>query len=436
MTWNKHGLVAVAAITAMALAVSGCSGEGDDEPDGGSVTITFTGTDGPESYAPVIEAFESENPDITVEYNQIPQSEFAATMLQRLKAKDSSIDVFTVDQPDVAQFAASGVLSDMSEYAEQAKTAFPADQYEVNFFGDKMWALPVWTSTAILFYNKDAFTAAGVPFPSSDPEEAMTWEELRDVAEQVQKGAGLKSGFTFENPESYGSVITMAASAGGGTGITGDDGLTPDVDNDGWRTAMTWYSQLFEDGIAPRGTGEIGTDAYFASGNSAFIASGPWSVGGYLPGGWAEASIDWGVAPFPYFEGGERATWTGAWSWSYNPASEHKEAARKFIEFASLNADGNYKTVETTTIIPSQLEAAARYFPDIEKQAGDHGTGLADILTYQNDNTAVARPVSVGYVQFLTTMNAAVSDIVNGADPEDRLAQAQTELEDALEGLE
>jgi len=402
----------------------------------GPVTITLSGTDGPESYAPVIEAFESENPNITVEYNQIPQGEYAATMLQRLKAKDTSIDVLTVDQPDVAQFAASGVLSDMSEYADQATDAFPADQYEVNFYGDKMWALPVWTSTAILFYNKDAFTKAGVPFPSSDPEEALTWEELRDTAEQVKTGAGIESGFTFENPASYGSVITMAASAGGGTGITGDDGLTADVDNDGWVKAMTWYAKLFEDGIAPRGTGQIGTDAYFAAGNSAFIASGPWSVGGYLPGGWAESSIDWGVAPFPYFEGGDRATWTGAWSWSYNPASEHKDAAKKFIEYASLNAEGNYKTVETTTIIPSNLEAAAKYFPDIQDQAGDHGAGLADILTYQNDNTALARPVTVGYVQFLTVMNSAVSDIVNGADPEARLGQAQTELEEALKGLQ
>src|SRR5690606_26936934 len=41
------------------------------------------------------------------------------------------------------------------------------------------------TVSPVLYYNKDLFDEAGMPYPPSNPDEAWTWEEFADVAEKL-----------------------------------------------------------------------------------------------------------------------------------------------------------------------------------------------------------------------------------------------------------
>ena len=79
--------------------------------------------------------------------------------------------------------------------------------------------------------------------------------------------------------------------------------------------------------------------------------------------------------------------------------------------------------------------AWAEYLPQLEALGGENSAGAADLITYEISNTAVARPVTVGYVQFESLINKAFADIRNGADVTERLAQAQTQIEDAWSQL-
>ena len=73
------------------------------------------------------------------------------------------------------------------------------------------------------------------------------------------------------------------------------------------------------------------------------------------------------------------------------------------------------------------MQAAAKYLTQL-------GTGstraaqLAAIVKNELAKNAVARPTSVGYVDFETIMNKAFADIRNGSDPAARLKQATGEL--------
>ena len=118
-----------------------------------------------------------------------------------------------------------------------------------------------------------------------------------------------------------------------------------------------------------------------------------------------------------------------------NTASKNKDAARTFLEFVALDAAGNLASTETQTIIPANTEAAAEYLPKLEALGGENSAGAADLITYEIENTAVARPVSIGYVQFESIINKAFADIRNGSDAEERLAQAQQQIEDAWSQL-
>ena len=428
----KHRLALVTAVTASLLVVAGCSSPAASTGTAGdgTGTVNFLGPEDPKTFAPVINAFEAENPDISVEYTQVPFDQYASTLQQRLAAKDETIDVFAVDQPNLAQIAAQGFLVDLSDLKGEAQQATSPAQYEINMYDDKMYALSIWNSTQMLFYNKDILDAAGIAAPSSDPAERWTWEQTAEAGRAAQ-AAGTESGLLLEQVEAYYQLQPLIESAGGGSGISGDDMLSVDVTDAGWQKAMEWYADTFESGLSPRGVGGFQTSAVFTDQKVAFFVGGPWDVGGFA----SSADFRWGVAPQPFFEGGTPVTPTGSWSWGINTASKNTAAAQKFLEFAALDSAGALATTEATTIIPANTEAAAEYLPKLEALGSENSAGVADLITHEITETAVARPVSVGYVQFESLINKAFGDIRNGADVTDRLAQAQTQIEDAWSQL-
>jgi ABC-type glycerol-3-phosphate transport system substrate-binding protein len=428
----KRHVAAIAGLAVAALALSSCSGAdaGTSGSEDAAGTVRFLGPEDPQVFAPVIAAFEKGHPDITVEYTQVPFDQYATTLQQRLSAKDDTIDVFAVDQPNLAQIAAQGFLEDLSDLKDQAKEATSAAQYDINVYEDKMYALSIWNSTQMLFYNKSLLAAAGIEVPAIDPAARWTWEQVADAGRAAQ-AAGAESGLLLEQVEAYYQLQPLIESAGGGSGISGKDMLDVDVTDAGWNKALSWYADTFASGLSPRGVGGFQTSAVFTDQKVAFFVGGPWDVGGFA----ANADFDWGIAPHPYFEGGSEVTPTGSWSWGINTASKNKAAAQEFLEFAALDPAGNLATTEATTIIPANTEAAATYLPTLETLAGEHGTGVADLITSEIEDTAVARPVSVGYVQFESLINKAFGDIRNGADAGERLKQAQSQIEDAWSQL-
>ena len=62
------------------------------------------------------------------------------------------------------------------------------------------------------------------------------------------------------------------------------------------------------------------------------------------------------------------------------------------------------------------------------KSQGSNGAQIAAIIRGSLAQSAVARPTSVGYVDFETVMNKAFADIRNGSSPAQRLQQAASEL--------
>lgn len=420
--------VLTAATAALAL-LAGCGSSdnaGSGTPTGPAAGIVeVVGSDNAETYKPVIDAFEAANQGITVKYTQIPFDQFNATMQQRLTAKDSTIDVYTVDQPRVSQLAAKGFLEDLSDLDERARKSTSDASYQANLFKEKLWSVPMWNSTQLLFYNKDALAKAGVAAPTADPAKRWTWQQVEAAGKKAQ-AAGIKYGLLMEQAEAYYQLQPLAESLDGGSGVTGDDALTPAVTTDGWKKAMTWYGETFASGLSPRGIGGFQTGPVFSGGNVAFFVGGPWDIGIF-----AKAKVNWGVAPLPYFEGGKPVTPTGSWSLGINPASDNKAAARRFLEFATLDAAGNLATTQATTIIPANTEAEAKYLPKLESLAGAKSAGVAALISHEIEKTAVGRPATVGYIQFEEVLGKAFADIRNGAEPAARLEQATGQLDEA-----
>ncbi len=435
MTTSAKRMRMLTACLTIALPLTACSG-GDAGTDSGGgeegTSITFVGADPAETFTPLIEAFEAEHPDIAVEYQNVPFDQFNSVIQQRVGGKDPGIDVMYVDAGAVGYTASRGWLEDLSEFQDTATEQSLPAAVEGNVVDDALYALPMWTSSQYLYYNPAALEAAGAPVPSADPAQRITWEQIVESGRAAQ-AAGTEWGLLFDQTDRYYQLQALTESAGGGSGATGEDLLTADVTNEGWLKAMTFYAGLFQDGVSPRGVETEQMVSLFAAGKAAYFVGGPWSAGVILE---ENPDLTFGVAPHPAFEGGTVAMPTGSWSLGVSSASDEKEAAKQFVEFASLDPEGNAAAVEEIIIPPTNQSAFDAYIARLDGVKPPSTTGMGALTLSELRDAAVNRPNTVGFVQMQDVLGRAFADIRNGEDVEATLTAAEAELQSIWDRLE
>ena len=391
-----------------------------------SVTLQFLSAERPDVYAPAIEAFEQKNPDIKIEYQQVPFDSLNAQVQARIGQGDANPDVYSLDTPRTPALAKKGLLMGLDDERQKIEAVADATAVGEVSYDDRIYGFPLWTSTQLLFYNRKLLEAAGVDAPATEPDQRITWKSLLDEAKKAQE-AGAKWGFIFEQVDRYYQLQPLFESAGGGSGLTGDTLMTPALTTDPWISTAQWYGSLFADGISPRGVSPEQSPDLFTNGEAAFFLGGPWNFGRFN----AVEDLDYGVALVPYFDGGKAVTPTGSWAVGINPNTAHEEQARNFAEFLSLDPEGSYLTVSNNPIPPVNAQAYKRFVETISAMTDKIGPA-ADIISYEIANTAVSRPRSIGYVTFEDVMNSAFADIRNGSDAQGTLDQAETRLKSSL----
>lgn len=424
---NPHRFTALglAAVCAVSLAACSSGGAKVAATKSGATSITMIGADPATAFAPLIKAFQEKYPDIKVDYQNVPFDQYNNVIQQRVGGKDESVDIYLADAGAIGSLAKKGFLTDLSEYEDQVRASSLPTTVEGNFYDGKMWALPMWTSLQYLYYNADLLDAAGIARPSMDSADRLTWEQVRDEAKAAQ-GAGAEWGLLFDQTDRYYQLQALTESAGGGSGATGDALMTADVTNDGWTRAMTWYGSLFADGLAPRGIATDQMNVLFAAGKSAFFVGGPWSLSGMLE---ADPKINFGIAPNPMFEGGTPAMPTGSWNIAISPATDDLEASKKFIEFASLDSEGNALSAQEVIIPPTNTQSFETYIAKMDSQSPPNTDGMGALTLSELKDAAVNRPNSPGFTQMQDVLGRAFSDIRNGQDVETTLKAAQDELQ-------
>ena len=175
-------LFSVLLIALVAMTGVFANGSSETASSDGVTTITFASWDTSQNayLYDVIAAFEAQNPDIRVEVQDTPPAEYITKLNTQLNG-GSDVDVFLIKEADKAKtFYDRGQLTDLTPYIEAAGIDM-ADYNgtDANFtFDGHTYGMPVRTDQYVLFYNKDIFDAAGVPYPDND----MTWTEFEELA--------------------------------------------------------------------------------------------------------------------------------------------------------------------------------------------------------------------------------------------------------------
>ncbi|NLS09439.1 carbohydrate ABC transporter substrate-binding protein [Nesterenkonia sp. MY13] len=143
--------------TRRALALTACGGgagseavdEDGEVAEGLSGELNFVATFPEEAVTPAIEAWNEVNPDVTVNYEELPLNDLNEVIRTRIGSGDATPDVYAADQPRIAALVEDELLLDISEDFDDAEELFDPSTVEVSTVEDNLYAarsIPPWSS--------------------------------------------------------------------------------------------------------------------------------------------------------------------------------------------------------------------------------------------------------------------------------------------------
>ncbi|WP_105614848.1 ABC transporter substrate-binding protein [Vallitalea okinawensis] len=278
----------------------------------------------------IIANYESQNPAVKINQVAYPNKDYKNKVLVQL-AGNGDIDVF--DTGNAAEYASYVdkkqllALDDLiaKDNLDLGPYGNTIDQLRIN---DKLYGLPFTTSAWVLFYNKDLFDAAGVPYPTDD----MTWDEFREVAKKMTSGEG--------NDKIWGTYVHTWPQCWYGPAL--QNGETIVSGNYGpFQEALQFKMDLESDGSAMPYTEAVATSAHYnamnQTGKVAMVPIGEWHIE-QLRTAEKEGSMsfDWDIAAMPHPEGvAPNTTWGMPAELSIVEGKDNVDAVWDFVKYAS-----------------------------------------------------------------------------------------------------
>ena len=161
-------------------------------------------------------------------------------LVRRLAAKDSSIDLMSLDPPFIPEFAEAGFLRPFTDAEARELTAgVLSGPIESATWDGRLVAAPFWANTQLLWYRRSVAQRAGLD-PSSQP---VTWDQIIDVASDTGTTVGVQ-GNLYEGYMVW--ISALVASAGGQILENPEAGkdVRPAIDSEAGRRAAAVVQQL------------------------------------------------------------------------------------------------------------------------------------------------------------------------------------------------
>jgi multiple sugar transport system substrate-binding protein len=178
--------------------IAGCAGTSGPAfvPDGGRASIAYGVWDADQVPAmqEVIAAFRAEHPDIDVTIQLTPFTTYW-TRIQTSIVGGGAPDVFWMNAPNIAMFARHGVLMPLTDRLARdgiTLAEHPPNLVELYRRDGEQYGVPKDYDTISLFYNRELFDRAGVPYP----DESWTWQHVLDAAAEIRDPARGVYGFS------------------------------------------------------------------------------------------------------------------------------------------------------------------------------------------------------------------------------------------------
>ncbi|MFC7884662.1 ABC transporter substrate-binding protein [Streptomyces sp. NPDC057376] len=353
-------LGAVLALTATACGDDGSGAGGDKGAEGsGTGTITFWDNNGgirTAVWKEIIADFEKANPDIDVEYVGIAATEYQSKVDTAIQGGGLP-DVGGVGAAMLAGFSAQGALEPLDDRLAKSSLSGKLNKDMVESLkaaggGDgTLFSVPTSANNGVLYYRTDLFDKAGLDGPT-------TWDKFYDAAEKLTDEDKNEFGYTIRGGS--GSIAQALDAMYGQSGITSfwtEDKKTTTVNDPKNVEALEKYAALYKK-VTPAADVNNDFAKMTAQWDTGTIGMLNHNLGSYQDHVKALGVEKFRGIPQPVGASGKRVQVS-------NPvdglgifkSSKNKEAAWKFIEFATSH-EQNSRFNESAGQVPSNTEAA------------------------------------------------------------------------------
>jgi multiple sugar transport system substrate-binding protein len=268
-----------------------------------------------------------------------------------------------------------------------------------------LYGIPRESSAIVLYYNKDLFDAAKLPYPDA----SLTFDKYLELAQKLTKkdAQGNITQFGSYAMTDYTSLWTVLWSMGGDVF---DATKTKCVMNTPAAiSAVQWMADLSNKyKVAPTAgqAGAMNADQLFLSGKVAMYFSGRWSTMTLWNAG--TSAPHWDVAPVPALSPETRATRTSAGAYAIAKDSKHPQETWDFLKFLTSEEAYTFLT-KSGLIIPAYKPVANS---DTFLQPGKdpaHGQIFLDAMSY-----ARFEPIGPFYPKVTDVINAGLGPVWDG----------------------
>lgn len=348
-------------------------------------------------------AFAARYPNITVNLTVLPENEVRQTITQDITTQSGQFDLVTIGPFEVPLWAAQGWLEEVGEEAAANADYNLDDIFESMKAGltydGGLYALPFYGESAMTFYRKDLFEAAGVEMP-----ERPSWAQIAELAAALNK-PGEVSGICLRGLPGWGEMgapLGTVINAFGGRWY--DENWVAQLNDPDSAEAIRFYIELLQS-YGPEGvTGNGFTES------ETLLIQGKCAIW-YDATSAAELITDPAINPdadqvgFAYGPSGKLPGGNWLWSWNFAipSSSDAKEAALAFAEWATSTA-----YVEEVVAAengwgraPTGARASTYEDPSYQERAAAFAEIVLNSINEANPNAPTEEPVPYTGGQFV-----------------------------------
>ena len=300
---------------------------------------------------------------------------------------------------NLVEMQSKGALLGLSQYLKNGEldvTTF-GNMYNEIIYQGEYYAVPTRSTCWVLYYNKELFDEAGIPYPGE-----MTWEEYLALAEQMTWGEGEAQVWGGYFPP---WIYHMSAIQSGYYLL--DDDLEPVEES------LELLNRLYESGthVPYEQIKDRGDDCRydFEKGNIAMMVNGEWLVNMLLEDEAAGHSVpDWDIAPLPVPEGVEVGTTVGMYQFAaITSTCSRPDEAFEFLTF--LSGQQGAEIYARNAVIPAFSSDEI-----VEIYAEASGTKHSDI--FFDAKKIQEQPMWYGYDRLLSMFKEYADKYLSGED--------------------
>jgi len=350
--------------------------------------------------------------EIQVNYTILPYNGAREQMLEAM-SNQSNIDLISVDQIWLGEFAEKGYLTDLSNYSKTWGRL--SNWYESNLDGavynDKIFGIWAWTDVRSIWYWKDLLNKAGV-----DPNSLRTWDGYIASAKKLNEvlnpegiqGVELLGGPGSQN-ERYpylwmlgGSIVESRPGH-----PTEDFYWFPSYNSSQGVKALEFFKRLVDSGVKPI---TINFEKEFASRKYAVMLGGSW-----LPGSFpslTKQGFEQQIGMIPMFpvpnENTTTSTVMGGWLLSIPDSSKNKDLTWELIE-TMLEPDILSSMLAEYGYLPTQIPIGEGPYSGEIRKSIPYYDQLISLVQFGH-----ARPNIAEYPQLADHISEAIDDVYSG----------------------